>query len=163
MFVHVFISLTAYLHSRGVTEGLPLRWQTVWSSKIFFPWLDASQPPSFSPPLYSLLPPSLSLFLYLVTMLSAQGTVALLSAWAVCRCSVSGWTRPIGLSPWCRDEMWKLRQICRGGNKAWHLTDLTPLSLWYQSRQSIGSNISNTQKHQHKVHQRLSIYQAIWN
>lgn len=83
-------------------------------------------------------------------LLSAWPTMALLSAWAVYRCSLSGQTPPVGLSLWRGDEMWKLLQICRGGNKAWYPTDLTPLSSWYQSltqiSQPTGSNVSNKQK-----------------
>lgn len=82
--------------------------------------------------------------------LSAWATMALLSAWAVYRCSLSGQSPPVGLSLWRGDEMWKLLRICRGGNKACHPTDLTPLSSWYQSltqiSQSTGSNGSNKEK-----------------
>lgn len=63
--MHVFISLTVYLHSRrrvllkdyhrgGRLSGA--------QKSVFFCWLDASQPPSFFPPLHS---PSLHLSLSL--------------------------------------------------------------------------------------------------
>lgn len=132
---------------RGVTEGLPSRWQTVWSSKIcrffsltgcqsaslFFFLHLSTLSPSLPPSLYLSFSASLLNVMRRDGLLSEWATVALLSAWAVYRCSVSGRTPPVGLSPWCGDEMWKLRRICRGGNKAWHPTDLTPLSSWYQS------------------------------
>lgn len=53
--LHVFISLTVYLHSR---RGVLLKDYHCGDSlsgaqkSVFFPWLDASQPLSFYPPLY---------------------------------------------------------------------------------------------------------------
>ena len=149
---------------RGVTEGLPSRWQTVWSSKIGIFSLTGCQSASlfFFPPLCSTsLHLSLSLSLFSLHLFSMKwermGSCQHEQRWrycqrelsivAVCRAGLllSGCHR--GAAMRCG----KLRRICRGGNKAWHPTDLTPLSSWYQSphtqtSQSTGLNISDTQK-----------------
>lgn len=121
----------------AVTDCLELK-----KLSFFLDWMPVILP-LFFPPLHF---PQLSLSLSLSApflnemrrdgFLSAWATVALLSAWAVYRYSVSGWSPPVGLSLCCGDEMRKLWRLLSRGNKAWHPTDPTPLSSWYQFPQT---------------------------
>lgn len=108
---------------RGVTEGLPLRWQTVWSSKICLFSLTGCQSASvFFTPLHSpYLHPSLLFFIPFQWNEKGWALVSMKKQSHYCQQELSivavYRTRapPVGLSPWCEDEMWKLGQICWGG------------------------------------------------
>lgn len=127
---------------RGVTEGLPLRWQTVWSSKICLFSLTGCQSASvFFPPLHSpCLHPSLSLFLHHFSMKwEGVGSCQHEELWHYCQRELSivavYQDGPL-LSDCHRGAGMRCENFARfveGEIKHGTPTDLTPLSSWYQS------------------------------
>lgn len=126
---------------RGVTEGLPLRWQTVWSSKLCLFSLTGCQSASvFFTPLHSpYLHPSLPFFIPFQWNEKGRALVSMRNSRIIVSMSCLS-SQSIGLRPLLSDchhgAMMRCENLARfveGGKKAWQPTDLTPLSSWYQS------------------------------